>query len=181
MRPVLIAMLMCLLVSGRVCAADGEWLGSDGVPAADTDARKSANGFGGWIAATADPDWQARWENPGADGPSFNESRAVRRGERLTVLIFILNPALDSVGVANVRCDLRVTRPDGTHPVDAADVTCLQGELQGPPANIRVAAPVINFVGEPADQLGTWTVEVTLKDAVRDTTLALKTAFELKE
>lgn len=181
MKSAVVAMLLGLVLASGAGAAEGVWRGADGEPAADTDARKSANGFGGWIAATADADWQARWERPTEGGPSFNESHSVRRGERLTILIFLLNPAVDVVNVANVRCDLRVTRPDGSHPVDAADVTCLQGELQGPPGNIRVAAPIINFVGEPTDQLGTWTVEVSLKDTVRDTTLALKTAFELKE
>ncbi len=159
----------------------GVWLGADGAPAPDTDARKSLDGFGGWVATTSDADWRAKWEKPADGTPTFSVSRTVKRGERLAVLIFLKNPAVDAQNAANVRCDLRVTRPDGSHPVDAADVTCLQGVLVGDAMNVRIAAPVIDFVGEPADLAGTWTVDVSLRDAVRDRTLALKTTFDLTE
>lgn len=162
-------------------AATSVWLGVDGAPAPDTDARKSLDGFGGWVATTSDADWRAKWEAPADGTPTFTVSRTVKRGERLAVLIFLRNPGVDAKHAANVRCDLRVTRPDGSHPVDAADVTCLQGVLVGDAMNVRIAAPVIDFVGEPADLAGTWTVEVSLRDAVRDRTLALKTTFDLTE
>jgi hypothetical protein len=175
------ALFLAALLAGGAQADEITWLGANGEPAGDTDSRKSANGFGGWVAATSDADWLERWQRPANGGPTLTESKSVRRGEKLTILIFVLNPAPDAQNQANVRCDLRVTRPDGSHPVDAADVTCLQGELTGPPGGIRIAGPIINFVGEPNDLVGSWTVDVSLKDAVRDTTLALKTSFELKE
>lgn len=181
MKRLLTTSFLALLLAGGVHADEVTWRGANGEPAGDTDARKSANGFGGWVASTADADWLERWERPANGTPSLTESKSVRRGEKLTILIFVLNAAPDAQNQANVRCDLRVTRPDGSRPVDAADVTCLQGELKGPPGGIRIAGPIINFVGEPNDQIGTWTVDVSLKDAVRDTTLALKTTFELKE
>ena len=162
-------------------AAASVWPGADGKPAPDTESRKSLDGFGGWVATTSDADWRAKWETPADGTPTFKVSRTVKRGERLAVLIFLKNPAVDAKNAANVRCDLRVTRPDGSHPVDAADVTCLQGVLVGDAMNVRIAAPVIDFVGEPADLAGTWTVEVSLRDAVRDRTLALKTTFDLTE
>ncbi len=162
-------------------AATSVWSGADGRPAPDTESRKSLDGFGGWVATTSDADWRAKWETPADGTPTFTVSRTVKRGERLAVLIFLKNPAVDAQNAANVRCDLRVTRPDGSHPVDAADVTCLQGVLVGDAMNVRIAAPVIDFVGEPADLAGTWTVEVSLRDAVRDRTLALKTTFDLTE
>lgn len=173
--------LLFLVVAATATAADGAWLGADGQPAPDTDARKSIDGFGGWVATTSDVDWREKWDHPADGTPTFTMSRSVHRGERLAVLIFIRNPAIDAANAVNVRCDLRVTRPDGSHPVDAADVTCLQGTLVGAADNVRIAAPVIDFVGEPADQPGTWTVEVSLRDAVRDRTLALKTTFDLTE
>lgn len=181
MKQLFTTLLLAALVAGSAHADEVTWRGPNGEPASDTDSRKSANGFGGWVASTSDADWLDRWEHPASGTPSFTESKSVRRGEKLTILIFVLNAAPDAQNVVNVRCDLRVTRPDGSRPVDAADVTCLQGEIKGPPGGIRIAGPIINFVGEPTDQIGTWTVDVSLKDAVRDTTLALKTTFELKE
>jgi hypothetical protein len=40
--------------------------------------------------------------------------------------------------------------------------------------------PVIDFVGDPDDPLGTWTVRISLKDNIRKVTLRLKTSFELR-
>jgi hypothetical protein len=181
MKQLLTTLILSALLAGGAQADEITWRGANGEPAVDTDSRKSANGFGGWVASTSDADWLERWERPANGTPSLTESKSVRRGEKLTILIFVLNAAPDAQNQANVRCDLRVTRPDGSHPVDAADVTCLQGEVKGEPGAIRIAGPIINFVGEPTDQVGTWTVDVSLKDAVRNTTLALKTTFELKE
>jgi hypothetical protein len=39
--------------------------------------------------------------------------------------------------------------------------------------------PVVAFEGEASDPLGQWRVEVSVKDALRDTTLPLKVLFTL--
>jgi hypothetical protein len=44
---------------------------------------------------------------------------------------------------------------------------------------MRLAAPVLGFVGEPADPVGTWRVDVTLRDMPRGVTMDLHTSFEL--
>src|SRR5439155_7265975 len=53
---------------------------------------------------------------------------------------------------------------------------CMEGELKGNPAFVRLAAPVLKFVGEPQDPLGEWRVEVSVKDVLRQTSLHLKTS-----
>jgi len=57
---------------------------------------------------------------------------------------------------------------------------CMEGELKGNPAFVRLAAPVLKFVGEPQDPLGEWRVEVSVKDVLRQTSLHLKTSFTLE-
>ena len=45
---------------------------------------------------------------------------------------------------------------------------------------MRLAAPVIGFIGEPDDPLGEWQVEVSLTDAIRGTTVSVRTSFKLE-
>lgn len=166
---------MCSLAA----AQDFGWRKADGTPAADTESRKSVHGFAGWLLTTSDADWKAKWDTPEHVTPSFNEADKVRKGEKVSTLIFVVNPKVGDDGKVNVRCDLKVTRPNGTISIDHKDVECLAGELQGSPHNMRLSAPVLGFVGEPADPVGTWTVDVTLRDLPRAVSMDLHTSFEL--
>lgn len=47
----------------------------------DTDARKSKDGFGGWVFVTSDADWQTKWQSPAETVPRFTEAKAVKRGQ----------------------------------------------------------------------------------------------------
>ncbi len=57
----------------------------------------------------------------------------------------------------------------------------MDGKLLGPPANLRLGAPVIVFVAEPNDQGGVWRVQVVVKDRVREAKVTLRTSFTLAE
>jgi hypothetical protein len=155
------------------------WRGSDGKFTPDTDARKTSKGFAGWLLTTSDPDWESKWNTPEQETPSFVEAGTVRKGETVYTLIFLVNPKTDAKGEVNVRCDLKVTRPNGTLSIDEKDVECMKGAIQGSPFNLRLAGPVLGFVGEAADPIGVWRVDVTLRDVPRDATMDLHTSFEL--
>src|SRR6185436_18784114 len=155
------------------------WRDKDGNAAPDTDSRKSSNGFAGWVLTTSDPDWQSKWNTPERETPTFKGAETVRKGETIYTLIFISNPKPDTSGNVNVSCDIKVTRPNDTISIDEKNIDCLKGTLQGNPYNMRLAAPVIGFVGEPADPVGTWRVDVILRDVPRGVTMDLHTSFEL--
>ena len=161
-------------------AADTVWHTRDGKAIPDTESRKSANGFGASLVATSDEDWEAKWNTPPETAPTFREARTVKRGGVVTILIFFANPKIDARNFANVRCDLRVLRPDGSFSINADDVVCMEGPLKGDPTSVRLAAPVLKFIGEPQDPLGEWRVEVSVKDVVRQTSVKLKTSFTLE-
>ena len=177
------AIIGCAILALACCsiaaAQDFGWRDSSGKLTPDTDARKTANGFAGWLLTTSDPDWEAKWNTPEHETPSFSGASSLRKGETVYTLIFIVNPKPDAKGEANVSCDLKVTRPDGTASIDEKNVECLKGALPGSPYNMRLAAPVLGFVGEPADPVGTWRVDVTLRDVPRGVTMDLHTSFEL--
>ena len=71
-------------------------------------------------------------------------------------------------------------RPNGTVSVDTNDIPCMKEKLLGNPNNIRLSPAIIKFVGEKADPLGKWLVEVEVEDVNRKTLLQLKTYFVLE-
>src|SRR5882762_8600387 len=93
--------------------------------------------FGASLVVTPDEDWETKWNTPPETVPTFREARTVKRGGVVTILIFVANPKTDARNAANVRCDLRVLRPDGSFSINANDVACMEGELKGNPAFVR--------------------------------------------
>lgn len=172
-----------LLTSTAAVASQGDvgWRSPDGSPAPQTEWRKSREGFGGWLLITPDADWREKWETPPEETPSLNTTDRVAMGETITALIFFVNPAVGENGHIDIRCDLRVIRPDGTTAADVPGLECKTGALAGSPYNMRLSEPALQFVGEPGDPLGEWVIEVDLTDVHRGVTLSLKGRFVLEE
>lgn len=141
------------------------WIDSAGKRLPDTDLRKSVDGFAGYLLVTADADWYAKWNTPLETVPQIPEAEEVAVGGRLSTLIIIANPRPDDDGRVRVKCDLRVTRPDGSTSVDASDIDCLAGVTKAGEAQyLRLAQPVLEFVAEPDDLPGVWRTDVTVRD-----------------
>lgn len=153
---------------------------SDGKPIPDTEARRSLNGFVGMLLVTPDADWRGKWDTPASNIPKFNKATSVPRGKQVFILTFFANPKLDADGRANLKCDLDITRPDGSATMHQTDLTCFAGVSTGNPYHMRLSAPVVGFTGDPGDPAGTWTVRVALKDKVANTVLPLTTSFVLE-
>ena len=171
------ALLLLLCCNGASLA---QWRTQDGAPLPDTEARRTVDGFGVMLLVTPDEDWQAKWNTPQHVTPQFREAKVVRRGGKLTILIFYVNPKPDAANRINVRCDIHLRRPNGTISADLKDIVCAEGPLLGEASNVRLAAPVIGFIGEPDDPLGEWRVEVSLTDAIRGATVPVRTSFTLE-
>jgi hypothetical protein len=141
-------------LSAAVVAQDSYWRDRNGQAVPDSDERKSMRGFGGWVITTADSDWEAKWNTPAEVTPEFTEAHSVREGQRVVTLIFIGNPLPNPNGRVNVRCDIRVVRPNGSVSLDRIDLPCLEGELPGDPFNLRLASVTLPFIGEKGDPQG---------------------------
>ncbi len=174
--------LTCLLValSLGAFAETGGWVSKDGRPIPNSDTMKSINGFGGSLIVTPDRDWEEKWNTLPETVPYFSEAKHVSYGEQLTILVFYINPKIDSSGTVNILCDIKVTRPDGSTSIDARGVQCAEGKLQGNPRNVRLTSAVIKYVGEAGDPPGKWIIDIALMDQVRGTVVPLKTHFNLQ-
>ncbi|BBJ00486.1 hypothetical protein FGKAn22_21780 [Ferrigenium kumadai] len=156
------------------------WRDSGGKSVAETESMKSKDDFGGSLLATTDEDWEKKWNTPPETKPNFNRAGIVPYGKKIYILTFFANPKLDQQGKANVLCDFRIFAPTGKVSLEQKDVTCFTGTIQGSPSALRLSAPVVAFSGDPNDPAGTWSVEVMLRDAVRNVELPLRTTFELR-
>jgi hypothetical protein len=174
-----IILILLLLASNLSYGADSAWLGPDRNKWPDTEFRKTKNDFAGMLLVTPETDWEKKWSTPPDTIPYFKEAKTVKLGEELVVLTFFVNPKPDKQNNVNVQCGLKVTRPDNTISVNQQGIACMKGELQGDPNYIRLSPAVLKFVGEKGDPPGTWVVDVEIKDINRNTTLRLRTRFNL--
>jgi hypothetical protein len=149
-----------------------EWL-QNGAPAANSDARKTIDGFGASVIVTADPDWESKWATPSEVVPTFSVVQSLKRGEQATILIFFANPAVAAAGTVDVTFDLTITGPD-KKVTENLEIKGFVGKLSGQPANIYLAGNVIHFIGEPADPLGEWVVDVVVHDNHRHVSIPLR-------
>ena len=173
-------LLVFLLVLAPLCYAnDLLWFGSDKSKWPDSDSRKTSDDFAGMLLVTPDSDWEEKWSTSSKGVPQFMAAKTVRYGEELSVLIFFMNPKPDDRSNVNIQCSFVVTRPNKTIAVFEQEVACMKGSLQGNENRVGLSPVVLKFVGEKNDPAGTWTVSVDLRDMNRNTTLQLKTRFNL--
>ena len=176
---ILILILSTFVASGASYGDELFWKDENGNAVEETESQKGIEGFGGWVLVTPDQDWEEKWNTPYDTIPHYNTTSTVVVGERVMTLIFFSNPAVDSDGMAVIRCDLRVTRPDGSVSVDVKDEECYRGPILGDPHALRLSNGLVGFVGEDDDERGEWITDVRLTDVVRGVSLTLRTRFTL--
>ena len=179
MKNVFLFALIGLLWISPAHSESPSWQNQEGKPITKIETMKSQDGFAGSVLAVTDEDWNQKWKTPPETTPNFNKAGVVSYGTKVFILIFFSNPAQDEQQISNVRCDLKIIDPAGTAILSRQDMACFSGRVAGSPHNRYLSAPVISFVGDPADPVGTWVIEVNLRDAVRQVELPLRTTFEL--
>ena len=126
----------------------------------------------------SDVDYLNKWELPKA--PTFTEVSSVAPGDSLFVVIFFSNPKLNKNKEADVLCDFKITKPDGSLSMDSKGVPCYVRPVAGNPKNIFMSDQNISFHRDPKDPTGVWKVDVNVIDKNAGATVALKSKFTLK-
>ncbi len=143
-------------------------------------ATKSSEGFSASLVITADPDWQRKWESPPEVTPRFDLATEVNEGGSLYILSFLSNPMLDAQGMAQVRCDLRISKPDGSLSGDELDLPCFVTPLETDPKLLFLSTVGVKFTAEAGDPKGTWIVAINVRDTLRNVTIPLQASFEMR-
>lgn len=182
MRLLLAGVVATLALSA--CTTTGSrkstWLGTDGNALATVDHRKSVEGFGGWLITTPDADWKAKWSENRKSHPEFTPATVVHDDQPIYTMILISNAGIGRDGKANVTCDVRVKRPDDKADFEQIGKACFHTSQTGEPGDIFLSSAVVEFIAEPTDPRGIWTIEVSLHDRVRDVVVPLKRSFTLE-
>jgi hypothetical protein len=158
------AALLALALASVALAADPE-----------SETRKSVAGFSGMLIVTPDKDWQTKWNTSPQSIPYVSSGSTVRKGGELYVLTMFSNPQLDASGAASITMDIDVIRPDGKSSSHAENAVCVQGKVD--PRSLHLCKQVVEYVDEPADPAGKWSVRVVLKDDVRKVSIPLSMEF----
>ncbi len=173
------AVILSLLFATVALSQEFAWRDESGQPIEETESQRSADGFAGLVLITPDPDWEEKWRTPPETTPHYTVTSTVRVGETVMLLVFFANPAVDDDGIAEIRCDFKMTRPDGSISIDVEDAECYRGPIHGDPYAVRLSNGLLGFVGEEDDVRGEWIADVVLTDAVRGVSLDLRTRFVL--
>jgi hypothetical protein len=172
--------ILGILLAAPAYAQTGIWRDAGGKPMAESDSTKSKGDFAGSLLAVTDEAWQAKWNTPPENHPSFTQAGTVPLGKKVFILTFFSNALNDSQGKVNVGCDLKISAPTGKVSLDQKGVTCFAGKIGGSPYALYLSAPVVTFTGDADDPPGTWLIEVNLRDENRHVELPLRTTFQLQ-
>jgi len=180
MQPIFATLIaLALALPGAACAQAG-WIDREGNRLPQTESMRTVQEFSGRLLITADGDWQEKWDTPAEHTPTFTAAEEVSSGGTLTMLTFLANPKVGADGMTDVACDFLMLRPDGTASTGAKDLPCFKVKLEGSPAHTYLTTTNLQFVAEPGDPPGRWTLRVTLKDRLRGVEVPLSASFVLK-
>jgi len=160
----------------NACWPQADWTGPNNELLPDSHSRKSVGGFSATLVATKDPEWREKLLTRSAT-PRIISASTVKNGEVLYVLAFISNPKVGQDEFADVVCDTKVVRPDGSISVDQKDYSCLKMRMEEDPDGIWPIAAGAIYRAEPTDLRGEWVVTVKIVDRVRGLALPLKLSF----
>lgn len=169
-----------LLLSPFTAYAQSGWRDREGNPVPESPSSKSKDGFSAMLLVTPDKDWQEKWNTPPETAPHFKEAKEVEADGELFILSFLANPKIDDSGMANVTCDFIVIRPDGSKSINELNMPCFVTKLTTDPKSVYLSAASLKYVAEPNDLRGTWLVNITVRDNLRNVEIPLETSFSVK-
>lgn len=177
MKTIVLSLIALLTFTSLRAQQPDTWL-KDGKPMADSDSMKSKDGFGAQLFLTENAKFFDDWNRP--ETPKLNPVQEARRNVPIFTAILFVDPATDASKRAKVTCHVIVRRPDGTV-YGEDDLVGWDGEYIVPPKNLQLAVGRMGLRIEPKDPAGTYTVEVTVRDNIKNVELRLKTTFKVTQ
>lgn len=132
------------------------------------------------LVVSRDHHFESKWHQTlGRSGVKLASSSQAFRGERIYLRLFLIGPALNDSGEADVVFDLSIIGPDGRVLFAQNGLQGVSGKLD--PRNVYVArsTPVVDV--EPDDPLGKREVKVVVHDRVADARVEKQAAFTMRE
>ena len=140
--------------------------------------RVTVDGFHAMAVMTEDADWQKSWkEVPPEDAVALPEVTALKVGDKAWMITAFANPEVRD-GAIDIRCDLKIVRPDGTEST-VPEAPSAKGALEGDAAALHLTGMLIEMSAEAGDARGTWRAEIGITDANRGVRVPLVLQYDL--
>jgi hypothetical protein len=145
--------------------------------APDSANTQTKNGFAAQLWITERFDTLRDWGK--TEHAVLDATTKVKRNVPVTTAIIFTNPGLDASGLANVTCDIKVLKPDGSIYADGKNLPGLIGKPAPGSDRMELADAQMKLRIEPKDPPGTYTVHVVVHDNIKKIRLSLKKSFEV--
>ena len=107
-------------------------------------------------------------------------SERVRRGEKVRAVVVFTGCLSPEGHPCVMRMDYSVFRPDGSRYGDFSDTDLWSDTTPAPdPTVIHLAGPYIEFMAEPHDPLGTYTIVVRIRSLTRAEGIELRRTLDV--
>lgn len=176
-KMIFLFVLFLMFASRPLNAAESSWL-NNGKPMQDTENAKSKNGFGVQLWLTPD-DINEQWNKP--EVPEFKVTKRAKRNKPVYIAIMFIYPPVNDKGECDITGDILIRQPDGKVYADIKDFKIWKNRPAPPKDNIQLAEDSITIMIEDAEPLGVYTVDVLVKDGVKQVTLPLHYEFIAEE
>lgn len=169
-----VLVMLLFLCSG---IASAQWKKGD-ERVADTEDRKSVNGFGGHLLIVENPrGFVEEWQKP--ETPNIKPATDLKRGEIYGAFVLFAGCKPDAQSNCNAEVDYAVYKPDGS--LYAEQKAQPLWKEQAPPAPIiQLSSAILAIRLEPEDPAGEYVVKAKVSDLNAKISFELQTKFRLK-
>jgi len=151
-----------------------QWI-ENGKPISSRSNVKIVNGVGVMLFLTDNP--QLFEDRKKSGTPKLNPLVKINRGISVYTALLLSDPGVNASGSADLTFDLRVRKPDGTLLAETKEVVCWNGRYNVPAHNLQLSQGHIQIT--PEDVSGIYTVEIIVKDHIKQIEIPVQTTFEV--
>ena len=168
--------LLTLLGKDKAAQDQPTWR-ENGKLIGDKPNRKASNGFAAQLFLTEDATFFDNWNKP--ETPRLNETSKAPRNVPVHTVVLFTNPGLDAAGDADITASITILKPDGSVYAKVPTVICWKGKYATPPDKLQLVQNHMALRIEPQDPVGRYTVQILVRDNVKNVELPLETALEI--
>ena len=149
----------------------------NGKPVASKPNMNLANGFGVMLCLTDNP---AVIDGRGGQGTAnLTMLTKAHRGVPINAVLLLSGPGLDASGAADVVFDIVIHKPDGTIFAETKDAVCWKGKYDVSARSLQLSKGRMAFQINPGDLPGIYSVDVMVRDRVKNVELPVRATFEV--
>lgn len=179
MKFAILILIFVLLSPHSMRAEDSLGWRKDSTSIADSPNMKSKGGFGAELLLTESTQFFDDWSKPEIPKLTTLENDKAHRNVPLFTAILFVDPGTDTNGSADIPCDIIVRKPDGSLYGEQRNVVCFKGKYIVPAHNLQLSQGRMGIRIEPQDPSGTYTVEATVYDHIKNVELPLRAKFQI--